>query len=105
MSILIVRPGLFTTVQDGGRFGGMSLGFPQCGAMDLKAAKTANLLIGNNPNDAVLEMTYMGIAALFREDCAIALSGAHFKAAINTVPIKTNKAYKIKAGEIGRAHV
>ena len=74
MSILIVRPGLFTTVQDGGRFGSMSLGFTQCGAMDYKAAKTANLLIGNNPNDAVLEMTYTGIAALFREDCAIALS-------------------------------
>lgn len=100
MSILIVRPGLFTTVQDGGRFGSMSLGFTQCGAMDYKAAKTANLLIGNNPNDAVLEMTYTGIAALFREDCAIALSGAHFKASINTVPIKTNKAYKIKAGDV-----
>ncbi len=104
MSILIVRPGLLTTVQDQGRFEGMSLGFPQCGAMDLKAAKTANLLIGNEPNAAVLEMTYTGIAALFKEPCAIALSGAHFKAAINTVPIKTNKAYKINDGDVLSMH-
>ena len=35
MSISIIQPGMFTTVQDEGRFGFQHLGFSSAGAMDL----------------------------------------------------------------------
>lgn len=100
MGIKIVRGGLLTTVQDSGRTGYMKYGFSQCGAMDLRAMKTANILLSNDENAAVLEMTLNGIAAVFTEDCAICISGARIDAAINKKPIRTNKVYKISAGDV-----
>lgn len=100
MGIKIVRGGLLTTVQDSGRAGYMKYGFSQCGAMDMKAMKTANILLSNNENAAVLEMTLNGIAAVFTEDCAICISGAQIDAKINKKPIRTNKVYKITAGDV-----
>lgn len=41
VGIKIVRGGLLTTVQDAGRAGYMKYGFSQCGAMDIRAMKTA----------------------------------------------------------------
>ena len=100
MSIKIVRGGLLTTVQDGGRIGCMKYGFSQCGAMDMRAFHTANALLSNNAGAAVLEMTVTGIAALFTEDCAICISGAQMEAQINRKPIRTNKVYEIAAGDV-----
>ena len=68
MGIKIVRGGILTTVQDLGRYGYMKYGFSQCGAMDARAVKTANILHSNTQNAAVLEMTLSGIAAVFTED-------------------------------------
>lgn len=100
MGIKIVRGGLLTTVQDSGRFGYMKYGFSQCGAMDIRAMKTANILLLNDENAAVLEMTLSGIAAVFTEDCAICLSGAQIEAAVNKKPIRTNKVYAVSAGDV-----
>lgn len=100
MGIKIVRGGLLTTVQDSGRAGYMKYGFSQCGAMDIKAMKTANILLSNDENAAVLEMTLNGIAAVFTEDCAICISGARIDAKINKKPMSTNKVYKITAGDV-----
>lgn len=68
--------------------------------MDIKAMKTANILLSNAENAAVLEMTLNGIAAVFTEDCAICISGARIDAKINKKPICTNKVYKITAGDV-----
>lgn len=100
MGIKIVRGGLLTTVQDAGRAGYMKYGFSQCGAMDIRAMKTANILLSNDPFAAVLEMTLTGIAAVFTEDCAICISGGKIEAAINKKPIVTNKVYNISAGDV-----
>lgn len=100
VGIKIVRGGLLTTVQDTGRAGYMKYGFSQCGAMDIRAMKTANILLSNDPFAAVLEMTLTGIAAVFTEDCAICISGGKIEAAINKKPIVTNKVYEISAGDV-----
>ena len=47
MSISIIQPGMFTTVQDEGRFGFQHLGF-RAGAMDLYSYLIGKSLIGNN---------------------------------------------------------
>ena len=100
MSIKIIQPGMLSTVQDLGRFGVMKNGFTQSGAMDSRAVKKANRLVGNALNCAVIEMTMTGITAELTEDCIIALSGGDFGASLNSKPIRTNKAYKAQAGSV-----
>ena len=76
MIMKVITPGPLSTVQDGGRFGYMSTGFGSGGAMDLRAMRIANILVGNNENDGVIEMTMMGMTVTFDCDCVIALTGA-----------------------------
>jgi len=54
--MLIIDPGIFTTIQDAGRWGYQSYGVPVSGAMDWFAFEIANRLVGNSPNDAALEI-------------------------------------------------
>jgi KipI family sensor histidine kinase inhibitor len=56
-SVKIIEPGMYTTVQDGGRFGFLRYGLPPSGAMDRGAFETANALLGNASNAGVLECT------------------------------------------------
>ena len=91
MSIKIIKQGIADTIQDGGRFGHQHLGINPTGAMDIIAAQTANMLVGNNLNDAVIELHFPAAAFLFEQQTMIALSGADFSAVINdiTVPVNT----------------
>ena len=58
--ILVEKAGLFTTVQDEGRWGYQAYGMPVAGAMDRYAYRLANILAGNRPGAAALEMTFAG---------------------------------------------
>ncbi len=100
MSMQIISPGPLTTVQDLGRTGYMASGFSTSGVMDRKAAKTANLIVGNNEGDAVLEMTMAGITACFTEDNVIAVTGADFSPQINGAPVDMYSAVAVRAGEV-----
>src|SRR5699024_11061091 len=60
MGIKILHPGIYTTIQDEGRFGYESLGFSPAGAMDYESYYLANQLIGNDLNTPVLEMILKG---------------------------------------------
>ncbi|CAM4337123.1 5-oxoprolinase subunit C family protein [Paenibacillus tarimensis] len=77
MSMAVVKPGLFTTVQDSGRPGWRSLGVTAGGAMDSYALRAANLLAGNLPGAAGLEMTLSGAELEVQEDLLIAITGAN----------------------------
>ncbi|NCU01250.1 biotin-dependent carboxyltransferase family protein [Candidatus Macondimonas diazotrophica] len=74
--IHIDSPGLLTTVQDLGRPGYQQLGLSPGGAMDVDAAHIANLLVGNAPSAAVLEITLTGPRITFEHGHWIALTGA-----------------------------
>jgi antagonist of KipI len=74
----VIRPGLQTTVQDGGRWGWQESGVSVSGAMDLRAHRIANALVGNAPAAATLEMTLLGPELEFDEDRTIAVCGADF---------------------------
>ncbi|MEZ0218252.1 MAG: 5-oxoprolinase subunit PxpB, partial [Rariglobus sp.] len=56
----VIKPGMLTTVQDLGRAGRQHWGIPAGGPMDRQAARVANLLLGNDENDPLLEMTLTG---------------------------------------------
>lgn len=90
MSITIIKAGLFTTVQDGGRKGFQHLGINPNGAMDALAMQIANMLIQNKAAEAVIEFFYPAPVIRFNVSAFIALSGADFGATINEIPIPIN---------------
>ncbi len=59
-ALRVVEPGLLTTVQDGGRREHQRIGVPVCGALDSELLRVANLLCGNDPGAAALEVTHSG---------------------------------------------
>ena len=58
--IEVIKPGLFTTIQDQGRWGYQADGVGIAGAMDSLALAAGNLLVGNPEGAAGLEMTILG---------------------------------------------
>ncbi|MGE8942303.1 biotin-dependent carboxyltransferase family protein [Leptospira interrogans] len=59
-TLRIVSPGLMTTLQDCGRPKYQRQGIPVSGAMDPVSLAAANLLVGNAPGMAALEIAYQG---------------------------------------------
>jgi biotin-dependent carboxylase-like uncharacterized protein len=98
VSIRIVGPGAFTTVQDLGRPGWGSAGVPPSGAMDEIACRRANLLVGNDPGAAVLEITMAGPEVLFLEDHVCALAGARFDATLDGDAVGIGRSFAASAG-------
>ncbi|MFH1758565.1 MAG: KipI antagonist, partial [Pseudomonadota bacterium] len=74
--IEVVKPGLFTTVQDKGRWGYQEYGVGIAGAMDNFALPAANLLVGNLEEAAGLEMTLVGPTLKFHQETILAITGA-----------------------------
>jgi len=74
--IEVVKPGLFTTVQDKGRWGYQGYGVGVAGAMDNFALQAANLLVGNLEEAAGLEMTLVGPTLKFHQETILAITGA-----------------------------
>ena len=106
MSIVVLKPGLLTTLQDAGRRGYAALGVGAAGPMDEVAFRLANALVGNNPGATALEMTLLGPRLRFDSDALIALTGADFDAKIGTSTPAAWRPLHITAGSIldcGRA--
>ena len=75
-ALRIVAPGLMTTVQDLGRPGYQHLGVPVSGGLDHVSLRAANLLVGNAPGMAALEVAYQGpTLAVEADSVRIAIAG------------------------------
>ncbi|HYF82629.1 MAG TPA: biotin-dependent carboxyltransferase family protein [Clostridia bacterium] len=81
--IAIVNPGLYTTVQDRGRWGYQEFGMPVTGAMDDYSLRAANILVGNDEYDAALETTLNGPEISFNIDAVVAITGANMVPRVN----------------------
>ena len=90
----IIRAGMYTSVQDGGREGLRQLGISRCGAMDKPALVTANLLVGNGANAAALEITLGQVDIQFERSGWFALTGAGCHAELDGQPVWTGCARK-----------
>jgi len=77
-AITVVKPGLFTTIQDLGRPGHRVAGVPLSGAADPVSLRLANRLVGNPATAAALETTLLGPDLRFERDAVVALAGAVF---------------------------
>ena len=76
MTIRVVKPGFFTTVQDLGRYGYAHFGISPAGAADSLSLRIANLLVGNEEGAPALEMTLLGATLEFKEGAVVAITGA-----------------------------
>ncbi|MDR3517417.1 MAG: biotin-dependent carboxyltransferase family protein [Azospirillaceae bacterium] len=100
MALEILKPGLATTVQDLGRPGYYHLGIPLSGGMDRLALAAANLLVGNDEGDAVLEAVFLGPEIRFTTDAVIAVTGADMPLKIDGVELSTWTTLAIKADQV-----
>lgn len=98
--IEVLHPGLFSTLQDEGRFGFRKYGVPQSGAMDKRAAGMANLLLQNNPDAAVLEITLQGPELKFLAEAQIAIAGAELSPSLDGVNLSNNHVFHVEAGQV-----
>lgn len=98
--IEVLHPGLFSSIQDFGRHGYQKFGVPISGVMDRYAYKIANLLLQNEADAAVLEMTQIGPKLRFADPATIAICGAHLSPSVNGAAIRNNEPVKIEPGSI-----
>ncbi|AMQ07840.1 biotin-dependent carboxyltransferase family protein [Sporosarcina psychrophila] len=98
--INVLKPGLHTTIQDFGRVGYYEIGMPPSGALDKYSYSVANLLVGNDPKAAVLEITYMGPELEFKENTLIAITGGEIPPKINRESVPMYETLKINAGDV-----
>jgi len=95
----VISPGLYSSIQDQGRFGFRKYGVPVSGVMDEQSALLANHLLNNTLESAVMEITMMGPKLLFSVSTQIVISGANISPQINGVAIPLNKASIINKGD------
>ncbi len=102
MSMRILKAGIADAFYDDGRWGYQHIGINPCGVMDEVAMKAANILVGNNGDEAVLEMHFPAPEIAFTKNGLIAFTGADFSATVNNIPLKINRPYFIKKDSILR---
>lgn len=99
VKLIVENPGLLTTVQDLGRYGYQQYGMPVAGAIDIYALKTANILAGNDINDAGLEITFAGFAVRFEGSGLAAVAGADLGACLNGRELAAWQSFEFKKGD------
>ena len=94
----IIQCGFLSTIQDLGRSGYLQYGLAAGGAMDRYAAQLANILVGNNPHQTVLELTQSPHRFLVHRDCVVAFTGGGLQPTINASSLPLNQPLLLKAG-------
>ncbi|REB08047.1 KipI antagonist [Sporosarcina sp. BI001-red] len=98
--IRVRKAGLSDTIQDSGRIGYQQFGVIQSGTMDSNSSRIANLLVGNEEGEAVLEMALIGPILLFEERMLIALCGGEFAPEIDGVSVPMWKPIVVKENSV-----
>jgi antagonist of KipI len=104
MSLRILKAGILDSFQDMGRYGFQNLGINPTGSMDRYSAGIANMLVGNGPGDALIEMHFPSSVFLFDEPAIIALAGADFNASINGEFIPAHQPLMINKSSVLQFH-
>jgi biotin-dependent carboxylase-like uncharacterized protein len=98
--IEVLRGGLLTSVQDGGRRGHAAVGVGRAGAMDRHCAMLANWLAGNTADAALLEISLTGPRLRFARAACIALAGADCEAQLDGAPLPAWRPVPVSAGAV-----
>ncbi len=93
----VITPGPLSLVQDGGRTGFQKYGVSVSGAVDIDSLNAGNRLVGNDPNDAAVEILLGGAEFVFEQAEIFALTGAETNATLDGVPLARNISYSAHA--------
>ena len=74
--VLVLEPGILTTIQDGGRPGLRRVAVPLTGYADAAAARVANACVGNPEDAPTIEICGPGLKLQFEKTAFVALTGA-----------------------------
>ncbi|MFD2474225.1 5-oxoprolinase subunit C family protein [Amycolatopsis silviterrae] len=97
----VLEPGLQTTVQDfPGRRGRQSLGFFPSGPVDSLAFRLANLLVGNRPGAAALEIPLGRFQAGVLAPGRIAVTGPETSVTLNGSPVPQWESVPVETGDV-----
>lgn len=102
MALLVVKPGLLTTIQDLGRWGSQHRGVGVAGPMDSVSHRLANLLVGNESSAATLEITLLGPEIVFEKDALFGVTGARFAVTLDGQHVSMNTVCAAAAGSLLR---
>lgn len=98
--IEVLKTGLYTSIQDLGRYGYRDQGVPLSGVMDESSAKKANNRVGNTKQTAVLECTMVGPKLKFEIDTQVCISGGDFEIWHNETAVAVQNPISIKKGDV-----
>lgn len=76
MSLIIREAGLYSSIQDLGRQKQQHIGIVKNGSIDQLNHRLANMLVGNEEGEALIEMTIKLPSIQFTEPTLIAFTGA-----------------------------
>ena len=97
-ALCVIKAGMLTTVQDLGRWGFQAQGVPVGGPMDPCSHRLANALVGNERNEAALEITLVGPELEFEDERVVAVCGAEFDLAVDGRPALMSAPFMVAAG-------
>jgi len=100
--VTVIKPGLFTTIQDPGRWGHQDRGVPVAGPMDRRSYRLANALVGNPPGAAALEATLLGPELRIEQPARVAIAGADLSASIDGSALAADSMRACGAGSVLR---
>lgn len=96
--LLVMKVGPAAVFQDAGRVGYGNVGVGVSGAADRKSYELANLLVGNQPGEAVIEITLGGLELQAAADVVIAVTGASCALRVDGDNMPNNQAFELPAG-------
>ena len=105
-ALKVIRPGMLSLIEDGGRPGHGAIGITPSGPADRYSARWANHLLGNRPDAPVVEIALGGMVLEALGDLRIALTGAQSPLKINGTPRPLWHTHSLTRGdriEIGMA--
>jgi biotin-dependent carboxylase-like uncharacterized protein len=97
----VLEAGPPATIQDAGRPGFGHLGVPADGAADPWSLAIANLLVGNGPGAAAVELAFAGPTLRALDDVLVALAGADLGTVVQPAgrPVAVGAAVRLRVGE------
>jgi biotin-dependent carboxylase-like uncharacterized protein len=95
----VLSPGIMSSVQDLGRFGGARHGVAASGALDGFAVRVGNLLVGNDENAAVVETTLMGLRIRILRDTLVAVTGGDLQPRRDGEPFPMWRSQPVREGQ------
>ena len=100
MSLKVIKPGIYSLLQDGGRYGQHSMGLTTGGPLDRNAFRWANLLCENPQDSASIEVTVGGLVLESTVTTTLAVTGADIPLSINKQPAALWQSHSINPGDL-----